>query len=130
MSNLLQMRKLTTLAFLGALITVGAILTVRSSQPSAQSLGLPPIGSTAEMKRAFYGCESSDDLSRIVQLVEEADALGAARHAKSHCIDLNAGSKGKVEDTSLESVQVCLRPAGDHRCYWTRREMLTDYRED
>jgi len=122
----LQMRKVTTLAFLGALMAVGTILMVRSSQPAAQSPGLPPIGSIAEMKSAFYGCESSDDLSRIVELVQEADALGAARHAKSHCIDLNAGSKGKVEDTALESMQVCLRPTGDHRCYWTRREMLTD----
>jgi hypothetical protein len=126
----LQIRKVTTLAFLGALMAVGTILMVRSSQPAAQSLGVPQIGSTAEMKSAFYGCESSDDLSRIVELVQEADALGAARHAKSHCIDLNAGSKGKVEDTSLESMQVCLRPTGDLRCYWTRREMLTDYRKD
>jgi putative hemolysin len=124
------MRKLTTLAFLGALMTLGAILMFRSSQPSAQPPGLPPIGSTAEMKTAFYGCESSDDLSRIVELVQESDALGAAHHAKSHCIDLNAGSKGTVEDSSLESMQVCLRPTGDHRCYWTRREMLADYRND
>jgi hypothetical protein len=126
--SVLQTKKLTTLAFLGALLTVG--LTLRSSQPFAQSPGLPQIGSTAEMKTAFYGCESSDDLGRIVELVQQADALGAARHAKSHCIDLNAGSKGKVEAISLESMQVCLRPAGDHRCYWTRREMLTDYREN
>jgi hypothetical protein len=124
------MRKLTPVAFLVALVIVGTILMVRSSKPSAQSLGLPPIGSTAEMKTTFYGCESSYDLSRIVELVQESDALGAARHAKTHCIDLNAGSKGKVEVTSLESMQVCLRPAGDHRCYWTRREMLADYRQD
>jgi hypothetical protein len=122
-----QIRRLTALAFLVALMTVGTMLMVRSSQPSAH---LPPIGSTAEMKTAFYGCESSGDLIRIVALVQEKDALGAAHHAKSHCIDLIAGSKGKVEDASLESMQVCLRPAGDHRCYWTRREMLTDYRQD
>ena len=128
--NKLQMRKLTALAFLVALMSVGAILMVRSSQPSAHSLILPQIGSTAEMKTAFYGCESSDDLSRIVELVQESDALGAAHHAKSHCIDLNAGSKGEVEHVSLESMQVCLRPTGDQRCYWTRREMLTDRRED
>ena len=128
--NKLQMRKLTALAFLVALMSVGTILMVRSSQPAAHSLILPQIGSTAEMKTAFYGCESSDDLSRIVELVQESDALGAAHHAKSHCIDLNAGSKGTVEDTSLESMQVCLRPTGNHRCYWTRREMLADYRKD
>jgi hypothetical protein len=121
-----QMRRLAALAFLVALMTVGTILMVRSSQ----SPSLPKIGSTAEMKTAFYGCESSGDLIRIVELVQESDALGAAHHAKSHCIDLIAGSKGKVEDASLQSMQVCLRPAGDHRCYWTRREMLTDYRED
>jgi hypothetical protein len=125
-----QMRRLTALAFLVALMTVGTMLMVRSSQPSAKSPALPLIGSTAEMKTAFYGCESSDDLIRIVELVQKSDALGAAHHAKSHCIDLIAGSKGKVEDASLQSMQVCLRPAGDHRCYWTRREMLTDYRED
>lgn len=124
------MRRLTALAFLVALMTVGTILMVRSSQPSAHSPVLPRIGSTAEMKSAFYGCESADDLSRIVELVQDSDALGAAHHAKSHCIDLNAGSKGKVENASLESMQVCLRLAGGHRCYWTRREMLTDYRED
>jgi hypothetical protein len=122
----LQMRRLAALAFLVAVMTVGTMLMVRSSQ----SPRLPPIGSTAEMKTAFYGCESSGDLIKIVALVQESDALGAAHHAKSHCIDLIAGSKGKVEDASLESMQVCLRPAGDQRCYWTRREMLTDYRQD
>jgi len=126
------MRKLTTLVFLGALFIVGAIFTVRSSQPAAHqpaqetSSRLPPIGSTAEVKLPFYGCEKSDDLSRIVEFIRENDALAAARYAQLHCIDLKEGSKGKVEDTLAWSMEVCLRPVGSNRCYWTRSEMLTD----
>jgi hypothetical protein len=124
------MRKLTALAFLGALMAIGTILTVRSSQPSAQSPRLPPIGSSAEMRASFYGCQNSDDLGRIVAYIRQNDALAAARHAQLHCVDLNAGKQGEVEDTSAWSMQVCFRPAGESRCYWTRREMLTDYEED
>lgn len=124
------MRKLTTLVSLVAVMAIGTILTVRSSQPSAQSPRLPPIGSPAEMRASFYGCRNSDDLGRIVTYIRQNDALAAARHAQIHCVDLNAGRQGKVEDTSPSSMQVCFRPAGDSRCYWTRREMLTDYEKD
>jgi hypothetical protein len=111
------------------------ILTVRSShsahQPAQEkSVGLPAIGSTAEVNLAFYGCEKSGDLSRIVELIRQDDALGAARYAQLHWVDLKEGSKGVVEDTSHWSMQVCLRPVNKYRCYWTRREMLTDYNTD
>lgn len=130
------MSRLTTLVLLGALIIVVTIVLLRSSQPSAHQPGqdesprLPAIGATAEIKLPFYGCEKSEDLGTIVALVQQDDALAAARYARLHCIELKAGGKGKVEDISLSSMQVCLRPPGDDRCYWTRREMLADYKID
>jgi hypothetical protein len=57
------------------------------------------------------------------------DREAADRYGADHCTRLAAKRSFKVEHISAGSMAVCLRPAGDYRCYWTRREMLSDFPE-
>lgn len=77
----------------------------------------------------YFGCVSRDYYDRAVKFLvqQDQDAFGehVARGVMSgQCVVLKKGAKVYLDDISVLSGVVKLRPAGSTKAYWTTHEVI------
>jgi hypothetical protein len=92
---------------------------------AAPASPLPNIGAAVTMDAEFFGCQSLDDLARVVNLDwVKNDKEASMAYGKQHCIVLRKGDQFSVQAVSVVLGAVCLRQGRSGDCYWTSAQVL------
>lgn len=96
---------------------------------TALSLAVPAYADIIGGKSSATACLDLNDLNKLWQFVRANDKvaydkLWISRALLGSCVQIQPGTTVTVNDSSLLSGALCVRPEGETECFWTLKKLV------
>ena len=117
------MRKILN-PFVATLVII-SVCTGRTLADDSNQKSIAIIGSTVRTDSSpVLGCANYDHWKRLLEFVYQKDQDAFTKFAAAHCNMIEPNIQTYVEESSLRTNSVCIRPRGETTCFWVQRSRV------